>query len=169
MKKLLFRVLDILCFIAENLSAVGGIGLIAMMVLTITDVVLRQFGGTVIGNVELISYLICVVVFLGFGKATFIESFTKVEVFDFRKAEPIVRVLIDIIHMGMCGFAAYYCFAQSAVTRRMGTLSLMLKIPRWPFVTLAGVGFFLIVISIPLSRYKNYMLKDAEKKGAFED
>ena len=169
MKKLLHGVLNVFCFIAENLSAVGGAGLIAMMVLTVADVVLRQFGSTVIGNVELISYLICVVVFLGFGKATFIESFTKVEVFDFKKAEPFVRVLMDVVHVVMCAFTSYYCFAQSAVTRRMGTSSLMLKIPRWPFLALAGVGFLLIVVSVPLSRYKNYMLKSAEKKRALEE
>ena len=165
MKKVLCGVLDVFCFIAENLSIIGGIALVAMMVLTIVDVVLRRFGSTVTGNVELISYLICVVVFLGFGKSVFIDSFTKVEVFDFRKAEPFIKALMDVIHVVMCGFTSYYCFAQSTVARRMGTSSLMLDIPRWPFIFLSGVGFLLITVSVPLSIYKNHMLKNAEKKS----
>ena len=169
MKKILFGILDVFCFISENLSIIGCAALIAIMLLTVADVVLRMFGSTVIGNVEMISYSICVVVFLGFGKSVFIDSFTKVEVFDFRKAEPFVKVLMDIIHMVICGLTSYYCFAQSSVARTMGTSSLMLHIPRWPFLFLAGVGFLLITISVPLSNYKNRMNKNAEKKRALEE
>ena len=168
MKKLLCRILDFFCFIAENLSVIGGIGLIAIMILTLTDVILRMLGSTIIGNVELICCLICVVVFLGFGKSTFDENYTKVEILNFRKAEPVVRIIMDIIHFGMCAFASYYCFVQSTVTKKMSTTSLMLKIPRWPFIVLAGIGFLLITVSIPLSRYREYMLKSAERKRATE-
>ena len=169
MKKILFRILDFFCFIAENLAVIGGVALVAIMVLTVLDVIMRMFNRTIIGNVELISGLICVVVFLGFGKSIFLDSFTKVEILNFGKAEAFVRTLMDVIHIVMCGFTSYYCFAQSAVTRLMGTSSLMLKIPRWIFLFLAGIGFLLIAISVPLSRYRNHMLKSAEKKRAFED
>ena len=159
MKKALCKILDFLCFIAENLSVIGGIGLIAMMVITAADVTLRLFSRSVLGSMELISYLMCVVVFLSFGKSTFVESFTKVEIFNFKKAEPIVKAVMDSIHVLMCAFASYYCFVQSGVTRIMGTVSQMLKIPRWPFLMLAGVGFLLITVSIPLSKYKNRKFK----------
>ena len=166
MKKLAGVILDIFCFIAENLAVIGGIALIAMMLLTIADVVLRRFGSTVIGNVELLCYIMCVIVFLGFGKATFINCFTKVEIFDFKKAEPFVKVFMDIVHFVMCAFASYFCFIQSMQTRKMGTTSPRLEIPRWPFVFLSGIGFLLITISIPLVNYKKHKNKDEEKKLA---
>ena len=169
MKKLAGRILDVFCFIAENLAVVGGVSLLAMMVLTITDVIMRRFGSTVLGNVELLCYMMCVVVFLGFGKATFIDCFTKVEIFDFKKAEPFVRVFMDIVHFVLCAFTSYYCFVQSMVTRRLGTTSPRLEIVRWPFVFLAGIGFLLITISIPLAKYKNHKNKNAEKKLAWEE
>ena len=169
MKKLAIRILDFFCFIAEHLAVVGGIALIAMMVLTVTDVIMRRFGSTVLGNVELLCYMMCVVVFLGFGKATFIDCFTKVEIFDFKKAEPVVRIVMDVIHFTLCAFTSYYCFVQSMVTRKLGTTSPRLEIPRWPFVFLAGIGFLLITISIPLAKYKNHKNKCAEKKLKTED
>ena len=168
MKKALLWVLDVFCLIAENLSIVGGIGLVAMMIITALDVVLRLFSKSVLGSMELISYLMCVVVFLSFGRATFIESYTKVELFSFGKAEPYVRVVIDVIHMVICAFTSYYCFMQSVVTKDIGTVSQMLQIPRWPFLALAGVGFLLITVSIPLLRYRNYRLKAKESLRSAE-
>ncbi|MCL1829174.1 MAG: TRAP transporter small permease [Oscillospiraceae bacterium] len=165
MKKILYLILDFLCFIAENLSVIGGIGLIAMMVITATDVILRMFSSSVLGSMELISYLMCVVIFLSFGKATFVDSFTKVELFDFKKAEPLIRALMDIIHAVMCAFASYYCFVQSGVTKSIGTVSQMLKIPRWPFLVLSGTGFLLITISIPLSKYKKHKMKEKSRSA----
>ena len=156
MKRILERILDILCFIAENLSVIGGIALIAMMVITASDVTLRMFDRGILGSMELIQYLMCVTVFLSFGKATFIDSFTKVEIFNFRRAEPIVKSLMHVIHFAICVIGSYYCFVQSGVTMAMGTVSQMLKIPRWPFLFLSGIGFLLIAISIPLSIYRNY-------------
>jgi len=168
MKKSLLWVLDAFCFIAENLSVVGGLGLLAMMIITATDVFLRLFSKSVLGSMELISYLMCVVVFLSFGRATFIESYTKVELFSFGKSEPVIRAIIDVIHTGVCAFTSYFCFVQSAVTRDMGTVSQMLKIPRWPFLTLSGAGFLLIAVSVPLLRYRNYRLKAKESLRAAE-
>ena len=168
MKKVLCGILNVFCFIAENTAVIGGIGLVAIIGVTIVDVMLRRFGSTVTGSVELVSYLICVVVFLGFGKCTFLDSFTKVEIFDFRKAEPAVKAVMHVIHTGMCAVAGYYCIVQSSVIRRMGTASLMLNIPRWPFVFLSGIGFFLVAASIPLSIYKSHMQKNTEAGGASE-
>lgn len=151
--------MDFFCFIAENLSVIGGAALIAMMLITAADVVLRIFGASVLGSMELISYLMCVVVFLSFGKAIFVDSFTKVDIFNFRRAEPVVKIIMDIIHFTACAFTSYYCFSQSAVTKVMGTSSLMLEIVRWPFLVLSGTGFLLIAVSIPLSNYRNFMIK----------
>ena len=168
MKKVLCGILDVFCFIAENTAVIGGIGLVAIMGVTIVDVLMRRFGSTVTGSVELVSYLICVVVFMGFGKCTFLDSFTKVEIFDFRKAELAVKVIMHVIHTVMCAIAGYYCIVQSTVIRSMGTASLMLSIPRWPFVFLSGIGFFLVAASVPLSIYKNHMLKNKQVEGASE-
>jgi len=169
MKKLAVWILDFFCFIAEHLAVVGGVALIGMMVLTVTDVIMRRFGSTVLGNVELLCYMMCVVVFLGFGKATFIDCFTKVEIFDFKKAEPVIRVVMDVIHFTLCAFTSYYCFVQSTVTKKLGTTSPRLEIVRWPFVFLAGIGFLLITISIPLAKYKNYKNKTSDKEPAVEE
>ena len=160
--------MDFLCFIAENLYVIGGIGLISMMVITAADVTLRMFNTSILGSMELISYLMCVVVFLSFGKSTFVESFTKVEIFDFKKAEPVVKIVTDALHILMCAFASYFCFVQSGVTRSIGTVSQMLKIPRWPFLFLSGIGFLLITVSIPLSKYKNRKSKFKENARAAE-
>lgn len=155
LKKTLERILDVLCFVADNLSVIGGVALVAMMVITASNVTLRMFNSAVLGSMELIQYLMCVVVFLSFGKATFIDSFTKVEIFNFRRAEPIVKSVMHVIHFAMCAVCSYYCFIQSGVTMDMGTVSQMLKIPRWPFLFLSGIGFLLIAISIPLSIYRD--------------
>ena len=161
-------ILDAFCFIAENLSIIGGLGLLAMMIITAADVILRLFSKSILGSMELISYLMCVVIFLGFGRATFIESYTKVELFSFGKAESVIRAIIDVIHTGICAFTSYFCFIQSEVTKDMGTVSQMLKIPRWPFLTLSGVGFLLIAVSVPLLRFRNHRLKAKESLHAAE-
>lgn len=154
MKKILCKILDFFCFISDNLAVIGGIALIAIMGITATDVVLRLFSKSIIGSMELIQYLMIVLVFLSFGKATFDDSFTKVEVFDFKKAEPIVKVIIHILHVALCLFTSYYCFAQTAASKALNTTSPMLKIVRWPFYIICGIGFLLIAVSIPLSIYR---------------
>lgn len=155
MKKIGCKILDGLCFIADHICVIGGIALIVMMGLTAADVILRMFNKSILGNMEMIQYLMIVVIFLSFGKATFDNSFIRVEIFDFKKAEPVIKVIIDVIHVAICLIATYYCFSQGMAAKVMGTSSQMLRIVRWPFLLLSGVGFFLIAISIPLANYRN--------------
>jgi TRAP-type C4-dicarboxylate transport system permease small subunit len=164
MKKIGCKIMDGLCFIANNLSVIGGVALVAIIVLTATDVILRLFSRSIIGNMELIQYLMIVLVFLSFGKATFDDSFIRVELFHFKGAEHAIRIVIDVLHVIVCLVAAYYCVQQSISAMNMGTSSQMLRIVRWPFVLLSGFGFLLIAVSIPLSHYwrKKHPKKEAD-------
>jgi TRAP-type C4-dicarboxylate transport system permease small subunit len=152
-KKAICKVLDILCWIVAHFSVIGGVGLIAMIAVTLTNVIMRLFRASVVGNMEMVCYLMIIIVFLCFGNATLNNVFIKVEVFDFKKAERPVRIAIDAIQFVICIYAAYCCFMQAGSAGRLGTVSQLLKIPRAPFLTLSAIGFILIAIAIPLKYY----------------
>lgn len=164
MKKVIFKIFDFFVFFWDKVAILSAIGLFGILAVTLTDVAIRPFSNSVKGSMELVIALITVVAFFGFGKAVLDDSFIKVEIFSFGKAEFVKNIVIETLHFVLFAFVAYYCFEQSLVGLKMGTSSQLLDIPRWPFQMLSGFAFGMAALCIPLTFYTKYQKSKSDNK-----
>jgi len=146
--------------LAKRLYWVAGTAIVAMMLLTCADVVLRYFRMPIPGTYE----LVC---FLGAAAIAFAMAYTSVE-----KGHVSVRFVVELfphkiqgLINGITSGFGLFLFAliawQSAIyaneLRLSGEVSLTLELPFYPFVY--GVGFSAAVVCLILlsDLYKNLM------------
>ena len=137
--------------LARNLYWIAGAAIVAMMILTCADVVLRYFRKPIPGTYE----LVC---FLGAAAAAFAMAHTSVE-----KGHVSVSFLVDLLPHRLKGLVqsitsgfGLFLFAliawQSLVyandLRVSGEVSMTLEFPFYPFVY--GIGFSAAVVCLIL-------------------
>ncbi len=146
--------------LAKKLYWVAGTAIVAMMLLTCADVVLRYFRRPIPGTYE----LVC---FLGAAAVAFAMAYTSVE-----KGHVSVRFVVDLFphkiqgliesitsSFGLFLFAliAWQSVLYANELHLSGEVSLTLELPFYPFVY--GVGFSAAVVCLILlsDLYKNLM------------
>jgi TRAP-type C4-dicarboxylate transport system permease small subunit len=117
----------------------------AMMMLTVTDVVMRLvFNNPVTASVEFTEYLILFVVYLGLAWCAMRGGHIKVEILVGRlpaRVQAIINCINALIVMGLCAFLAWMAISESSASRDVGFASQITGIPDWPFYILVGFGF----------------------------
>ncbi len=128
--------------LAEKLYLVAGTAIVAMMLLTCTDVVLRYFRMPVPGTYE----LVC---FFGAVAASFAMAYTCLEkghvsvsivvrLFP-NRIQALIEAVTGILGLFFFSLIAWQCVVYANDLRITGEVSLTLEFPFYPFVY--GVGF----------------------------
>lgn len=157
-----------------NMKIVNGLGkfitaiaiadaviLIAMMILIGVDIVWRLLGGGVKGGVEIVTMTVPLIVFLGVGYTMLHEMHVRVDVF---KVAWFDRVC-NVICIAFMILIACMTWSLAFQTKGLGTSSTILHIPRWPFVLVTSIGFFLVALALVLNEAKHYIEKHQRKLG----
>ena len=126
--------------------------LAAMMMLTVTDVVMRSiFDKPVTASVEFTEYLMLFVVFFGLAWCALKGGHTKVEVL-VRKLPARVQESINVVNavlvMGLCVFLGWMAVKESISVRELGSSSQITGIPDWPFYLLVCFGFAIMFLAM---------------------
>jgi TRAP-type C4-dicarboxylate transport system permease small subunit len=173
------KLADIVNSVYAKFNVIAGLALLAMILVTLLDVIFRATGfnnGSLRGAMEINICMMAVLIFLGFGKCVMDDGFIRVEIFNFRKAEKPVRRFIDVIHAALCLIIAWNCLLQGISAQSMHGVSQLLKIPKYPFMYLSAVAFLFIAIAIPMYNIRSRArqseiaeeapaLNDAEERG----
>jgi TRAP-type C4-dicarboxylate transport system permease small subunit len=124
------------------LSRVGAVALIAMMLLTATDVVGRMFNSPVLGALELTEYLVLIVILTMLSYTQAEKGHVNVDLV-VRNFSPKTQLIIDIctniiclLLMGLIAYKGYY-YALDAM--EAGVASPNLYIPKYP------LAFFMVL------------------------
>jgi TRAP-type C4-dicarboxylate transport system permease small subunit len=135
--------------------AVNGIGIVIiflLMLLTVTDVVLRKvFNKGILGTLEISEFMMSAIVFFSLAEGELQNRNVNVDLF-VRKLSLKSRVIIDAI-MKILGFVLY-CFITFAVfgyaglMKSSGEVSLDLWLPKYPLIYVVAVA--LIIFSAVL-------------------
>lgn len=131
--------------------------LIAMMLMTVIDVLLRYFfGRPIIGGTEISSAMMVCVVFLGIAWCALKGEHITVDIIASRLSKRARVILDSIDHMVTLVLGlliATQSFSQAMFAREMELKSLMLGIPRYPFLIIAAFGFLLLSIATIILQY----------------
>jgi TRAP-type C4-dicarboxylate transport system permease small subunit len=147
------KIADLVNSIYAKLNLIAGLALLAMIAVTLLDVIFRAtgfFNGSFRGAMEINICMMAVLIFLSFGKCVMDDGFIRVEIFKFGKAEKPARRIIDVLHAAICLIIAWNCILQGISAQNMHGVSQLLKIPKYPFVYLSVVAFLLVAIGIPM-------------------
>jgi TRAP-type C4-dicarboxylate transport system permease small subunit len=124
--------------------------LLAMMVLTVSDVFLRYFfNHPILGSIELVEYFMVVAGFLGIAWCAIKGGHVKVDLL-LSHLPPRIQTIIDsftlFLTMTVVPLVAWQGFAQARRARHTKSASAILEIPDYPFYFVVGISFTLLFL-----------------------
>ena len=133
-------------------GAIATIFIMAIMVLTVSDVLLRFFFNRPIpGSVELCQYFIVVGGFLGLAWCAIKGGHVKVGMIIDRlspRSQSVVDCINYLIALTVVPLAAWRLFVHARIVQLERMTSSNLEIPAYPFYLLAGSGFALLSLVV---------------------
>ena len=148
------------CGLARKLYWIAGAAIVAMMLLTCADVVLRYFRRPIPGTYE----LVC---FLGAVAVAFAMAYTSVEkghvsvsfvvnLFP-QRIQGLIESITNSFGLFLFALIAWQSVIYANELRLSGEVSLTLELPFYPFVY--GIGFSAAIVCLVLlsDLYKNLM------------
>ncbi len=140
--------------------------LLAMMMLTVSDVFMRYvLNSPIVGSVELSEYLIVVAGFLGVAWCTMRGGHLKVGVIMDRMSSRVQAITDSItlfLGITVVPLVAWQLFVRAIGAYQDGLRSFILNIPDFIFYILAGVGYSLFFLAL-LPVLVNFLRKAIQK------
>ena len=123
----------VLTWIVTTLELVSSLVLVAMMVLTLVDVIGRYFfGEPIFGATEIISMMLAIVIFSGLGIANARDDHISVELIDqhIRRLSPrVYDAAIKLLSVIVMGIIAYVLFSQALENHHQNARTVVLEMP----------------------------------------
>lgn len=134
--------------LSNGLEVVAGVGLILMMLLTVSDVIMRSFGSPIRGTYELIAFGGGLV--MGLSQACTFRAHAHISVDTFLPYLPssirlVLYVLTRLMALGMFLIIGWSLIQIGADLKSTGETSAVLKLPYTPLLY-AMAGAFLSII-----------------------
>lgn len=152
--------------ISRVLGIISIVFLLAMMLLTVSDVVLRKFfNSPIFGSVELIEIMMVITGFLGLAWCALKGGHIKVDLIVEsmpRRWQGIIDSFIYILSFGICIILAWRSISESNFIREMNNTTPSLDIPLFPFYYVLTAGFTMLSLTILVLLVKS--VKKALKK-----
>lgn len=134
--------------ISEIFGVVAVVVLVFMMMLTVSDVVLRYFfNSPIMASMEITEYMMVSVGFLGLAWCALKGMHIKVHLIVGRfseRAQAIVDIINHIIILGLCVIIAWRSFSEALMAKEMGRASEITDIPTHPFYYIVVFGYILL-------------------------
>jgi TRAP-type C4-dicarboxylate transport system permease small subunit len=152
--------------LARILFWIAGVGLVAMLVLIVADVVgIKIFSSPVPGGIEYVSFFAVVAIAFAVGHTQVMHGHVSVD-FIVEKFPHRAKLVIDILMtlFSVCLFAllSWFSFRYGNSLRRSGEVSMTQEIPFYPFVYGMAVCFVVTFLVLLMDLTKAIM-KAAEK------
>jgi len=135
------------CYVAE---IVGGVALLALMGLTVSDALLRTFANRpILGGGDLVQVFLLVVVACSIplcvasGRAIAIEIVVRLLPSLLRRT---VERITSVISASILIYLAWRCHVNAGDAARFGETTMLLRIPFGPFYTVLALAFLLSAI-----------------------
>lgn len=131
------------------LSAAGMAVFMLMVALTFADVFLRYlFGRSVPGTVELTELLMVIVVFSSIAATQWQKSHVTMDILTSRLRKPARALLETVTGLWSIVIALLCAWTTWRYGLKTSSVTLVLRIPLWPFIYFAGFGFCLLAVAL---------------------
>jgi TRAP-type C4-dicarboxylate transport system permease small subunit len=131
--------------IDKIMYAISGATLVVMVLVTLCDVILRNFGHPITGSMEIIQYGGSIVFGFSVPYATYIGAMVRVDILT-EKMKPGLKRAFDIvtriIALLFLLFVAYNFFGYAQDARRAGEVTASFRVPTYPFIYALAACFF---------------------------
>lgn len=127
------------------LSAIAGVALALLMLLTVADVVLRIFGRPIVGTYELVAVAGALAIGLSLPITSWVRGHIYVDSFTAklpRPARAALAVATRLLVIGLFAVAGWNLVKYAGSLRRAGEVTPTLHVPFYPVVIALGVSCF---------------------------
>ena len=137
--------------LAQRLYWIAGAAIVAMMLITCADVVLRYFRKPIPGTYELVCFLGAVAVAFAMAHTSVERGHVAVSLvvrYFPRRLQGFIDAITNIFGLVLFALIAWYSIQYASDLRATGEVSLTLELPFYPFVY--GVGFSAAAVCLVL-------------------
>jgi TRAP-type C4-dicarboxylate transport system permease small subunit len=131
--------------LSKYLNVFAGVAITFLMLLTVTDVVLRYFRKPIIGTYELVAFSGAIVIGFAVPITTFYKGHMLVDFFILKFPKGIrntVNIITRLLGIGLFSMLGWNLIKLGIDLYRSGEVSLTLQLPFYPVAFGIGVCFF---------------------------
>lgn len=132
-----------LAWLTRSLNALSAAAVMAMMLLTCADIVLRLMRRPITGTYELMGFLAALFVSFALAQTSVDKGHIAVDFLVMRlsrRAQRIIDALNDGVCIGLFALVTRQCVVYGAELRASGEVSMTLQLPVYPVVYGIGAG-----------------------------
>jgi TRAP-type C4-dicarboxylate transport system permease small subunit len=156
-------------FVNRALAWAGGLALIAMMVFTVADMVLRALGRPVAGSYEIIGWLSAAAMALALGYTQRHRGHVAIDLLTTRlpgRARAAVELLMSLLALLLFAAVAWYLARYGRVLHETGSLSETLKAVVYPWVYVVAAGAAGLALALLVDFLRSVArLRAAQRQG----
>lgn len=133
----------------KGFNIIAGTAVIAMMLLSTADVVLRQFGKPISGTYELVGFLGTIVVSFALGFTSLEKGHIAVELLVSKlplRTQLAIETFTNFFSCLIFGLMTYQAVIYALDIRKSGEVSSTLQMPIYPFIFGMALGFGLLCL-----------------------
>jgi TRAP-type C4-dicarboxylate transport system permease small subunit len=127
----------------KGLAFVAGCALVAMMLVTVGEMVLRMFDRPMAGTVEVIGWLAAITTAFALGYGQIHQSHVAIDLFT-KRLTPRTRVMVNmfvyLVSAALFCVVTWRVFRYAGVLRQSGSLSETMKVIVYPWVYMVSLG-----------------------------
>lgn len=127
----------------KSLAFMAGLALIAMMLITVGEMVFRMFGSPMAGTVEIIGWLAAATTAFALGYTQVNQGHVAIDLF-FNRLRPeirgVINMLVYLAATALFMVITWNVFAHAGVLKQSGSLSETMKVIVYPWVYLVSLG-----------------------------
>lgn len=148
-------------FVNRGLAVFSGLSLVAMMLVTVGEMVLRMFGRPMAGTVETIGWLAALTTAFALGYTQIHQGHVSIDLF-VRKLTPrlgaMLNMLVYLISAALFMVMTWNLFRHAGVLRETGSLSETMKVIVYPWVYLVSLGCVGLTLALVVDFIKSCAL-----------
>ncbi|MBN1367894.1 MAG: TRAP transporter small permease [Dehalococcoidales bacterium] len=145
--------------ISHSVGFLSIIFLVFMMFLIVIDIFLRAvFNSPIPGTFEFTEFIMIIATFLGLPWATFMEAHIQVSSLTSKLSPRLKETLIIINYIlviGLCALISSSSYVEALAIRKIGIVSAITNIPKYPFYILVSIGYFLTFLVLIVQLVKS--------------
>lgn len=142
----------------RGLAFVAGISLVAMMLVTVGEMVFRMFGHPMAGTVETIGWLAAITAAFALGYTQVHRGHVSIDLF-VRGLSPrlgvVLNMFIYLTSTVLFGVVTWNVFQHAGVLRETGSLSETMKVIVYPWVYLVSLGCLGLTLALMVDFLKS--------------
>ncbi len=157
-----FRVLDQASrWINQSLAWVAAVALLAMMAVTVADILLRLIGLQIAGTYELVGWLAAAAMGLSLGYVQLHNGHVSMTIISDRlrgRTAAVVRLISSVLSLGLVAAVTYYVGAYGLMQQATGSLSETLRFIVYPWVLILTLGLASLTLALFVDAIKSLVM-----------